>query len=131
MLFKSLRHLPLLSLASAIVAGAAHGETPAANPMRGKLLFLRCASCHAIAESASIKVGPNLHGVIGRKAGSLPGYAYSPAMKATAFSWTPVMLDKWLTRPNALVPGTSMAFEGMASEADRQALIAYLAKPGA
>ena len=118
-------------MTTAIGAGAAHGQTSGPNPMRGKLLFLRCASCHAITEQASIKVGPNLHGVVGRKAGSLPGFAYSPAMKAAAFSWTPVMLDKWLTRPNALVPGTSMAFEGMTSEADRQALIAYLAKPGA
>jgi cytochrome c len=65
--------------------------------------------------------------VVGRKAGSLPGYAYSPAMKAQDFVWTEAKLDQWLTRPSAVVPGTAMAFEGLPKAEDRAALIAYLA----
>jgi cytochrome c len=69
-------------------------------------------------------------GVVGRKAGSLPGYAYSPAMKAQSFVWDKVMLDRWLTQPTAVVPGTAMAFGGVPSKADREAIIAYLASEG-
>ncbi len=65
--------------------------------------------------------------MVGRKAGSLPGYAYSPAMKAQDFVWTEAKLDQWLTRPSAVVPGTAMAFEGLPKAEDRAALIAYLA----
>jgi cytochrome c len=100
----------------------------APNP-RGRLLFLRCASCHDISAGASPKIGPNLKGVVGRRAGSLAGYAYSPAMKAQTFVWDPAMLDRWLTRPSDVVPGTAMAFGGIANAADRAALIAYLRDP--
>jgi cytochrome c len=94
--------------------------------LRGQRLFLRCASCHQITQGSLIKIGPNLHGVVGRKAGSLPGYSYSPALKAAGFIWTDAMLDKWLTDPNALVPGTAMAFAGLPDQKDRLAIIDYL-----
>ncbi len=109
---------------------AACSAASAAPSTRGKLLFLRCASCHDISDKASPKTGPNLMGVVGRKAGSLPGYAYSPAMKAQSFVWDKVMLDRWLTQPTAVVPGTAMAFGGVPSKADREAIIAYLASEG-
>jgi cytochrome c len=108
-----------------LVPAAAQGTGNA----RGKLLFLRCASCHAIAEGASAKIGPNLHGVVGRRAGSLPGYSYSAAMKAQNFVWDEAQLDRWLTRPTDVVPGTAMAFAGIANPADRKAVIAYLENP--
>jgi len=115
----------LISLAAAS-ASSAEAEPSAA---RGRLLFLRCASCHDISSTASPKIGPNLSGVYGRKAGSLPGYSYSAAMKHADFVWDQASLDRWLTGPNAVVPGTAMAFGGIASESDRAALIAYLRKP--
>jgi len=93
---------------------------------RGKLLFLQCASCHDITPGASAKIGPSLYGVVGRHAGSLPGYAYSPAMKAQTFVWDDQMLDRWLTKPTEVVPGTAMAFGGVAKDTDRAAIIAYL-----
>jgi len=96
---------------------------------RGQRLFLRCASCHDISDSGVTRIGPNLSGVVGRKAGSLPGYAYSPAMKATTFVWDEAMLNRWLIDPAALVPGTAMAFAGMPKEEDRTAIIAYLRQP--
>jgi cytochrome c len=126
----------LKTLALMIVGGcvAANLVAPAAafaagSPaMRGKLLFLRCASCHDVTAGASPKIGPNLMGVVGRKAGSLPGYDYSPAMKRQTFTWDEAMLDRWLTRPTEVVPGTAMAFAGVPDAADRAAIIEYLRK---
>ncbi len=105
------------------------GPATAAN-LHGKILFLRCASCHDISAGASPKIGPNLLGVVGRRAGSLPGYSYSPAMKAQTFVWDDAMLDRWLTRPSDVVPGTAMAFAGEPSAANRAAIIAYLRGAG-
>jgi cytochrome c len=98
--------------------------------IRGKLLFLRCASCHDISGMPSQKIGPNLKGVVGRPSGSLPGYQYSAAMQKAHLVWDAATLDKWLANPNGLVPGTAMAFAGLPSETDRQAVIAYLSNPG-
>ena len=97
----------------------------------GQREFIRCASCHAIDGSTGGKIGPQLRGVIGRRAGSVAGYAYSPAMKASNIIWNEAKLDLWLTKPNAVVPGTSMAFAGLPKAADRKAVIAYLKNLGA
>jgi cytochrome c len=105
-------------------------QAEAADKLQGKLLFLRCASCHDISATPSQKIGPNLKGVVGRPAGSLPGYQYSAAMQKAHLVWDAATLDRWLTSPNALVPGTAMAFAGLPSEADRQAVIAYLRDAG-
>ena len=115
-----------VGLALSISLGA-HGQSEVPSPARGRVLFLRCASCHDISDQASLKIGPNLKGIVGRVAGSQPGFAYSAAMKSKSFTWTPAMLDRWLIQPDAVVPGTIMAFEGMPNEADRKALIAFLA----
>jgi cytochrome c len=114
----------LMAICWCALAGPAGAEPPG----RGKLLFLRCASCHDISPAASPKIGPNLYGVVGRKAGGLPGYDYSAAMKTQDFLWDDAHLDRWLTNPSDLVPGTAMAFGGVSSEADRAAIIAYLRK---
>jgi len=105
-------------------------QAAASGNLHGKLLFLRCASCHDIASTPSQKIGPNLKGVVGRPSGSLPGYQYSAAMQKAHLVWDAATLDRWLTSPNALVPGTAMAFAGLPSEADRQAVIAYLRDAG-
>jgi cytochrome c len=105
------------------------GPVSAQTAARGRILFLRCSSCHDISSGPSPKIGPNLSGVVGRRAGSLPGYNYSPAMKAQTFVWDSAHLDLWLQGPSALVPGTAMAFAGLPSETDRQAVIAYLQNP--
>ena len=114
--------LAILAIASATTVSAA----PAA---RGRLLFLKCASCHDISQASSPKIGPNLYGVFGRKAGILPDYNYSDAMKSQAFSWNEETLDRWLKEPSALVPGSAMAFAGIDEKSDREALIAYLRNP--
>ncbi|MCC7199792.1 MAG: cytochrome c family protein [Gammaproteobacteria bacterium] len=124
--------ITLRGFASALLlvlsAGAVQADEPpaAGNPARGKLLFLQCAACHDLKPAAVAKVGPNLNGVLGRKAGSVPGLASSPALKDSGIVWTEELLDKWIEMPGKLVPGTAMAFAGVAKPADRAALIAYL-----
>jgi cytochrome c len=110
------------------MAGVAKADdaADAAALKRGRLLFLQCRACHEVKAGLPAKVGPNLAGMIGRKAGSAPDFAYSPAMKAATFSWDKAALDKWLEKPSALVPGTAMAFAGVPAEKDRAAIIAYL-----
>ena len=75
-------------------------------------------------------VGPNLHGVIGRKAGSLAGYIYSDAMKKADWSWDPKHLDTWLANPGQMVEGTKMTFVGLPEAKDRIDVIAYLRSNG-
>ncbi len=97
------------------------------NPARGKIVFLECQACHAAAPGGPTLIGPSLVGVYGRKAASLPGYDYSPALKASGLVWTPANLNAWLTDPAKLVPGTKMAFTGIAAPDLRADVIAYLA----
>jgi cytochrome c len=124
--FKIVGAAQAAALVSALALG---GHASAADTMRGKILFLRCASCHDISKTASPKIGPNLYGIVGRKAGALPGFTYSSAMASQHFVWTEANLDRWLTKPSAMVPGTAMGFAGISNEADRQAIIAYLRNP--
>ncbi len=98
----------------------------AALAQRGQKVFLYCAACHSVRPNEAGKVGPNLSGAFGVKAASREGYAYSQALKDSGLVWTPENLEKWLTKPGALVPGTKMAFIGLAKPEDRAALIAYL-----
>jgi cytochrome c len=96
------------------------------NPARGRILFLRCASCHDVGAAPSAKIGPNLRGIVGRKVASLPGYAYSAALRSQDFEWDAAHLDRWIRNPNEVAPGTMMAFAGIADESDRRAIIEFL-----
>lgn len=90
---------------------------------RGEALYeSRCGACHSIQTN---RIGPKHLGVVGRKAGSVAGFEYSPALKKAKFVWTPQQLDKWLQGPGKLVRGTNMAFT-VSSPEDRAAIIAYL-----
>ncbi len=104
----------------------AQGDAPPPDLKRGKLLFIQCRACHELKEGEPNKVGPNLHGLIGRKVASVSDFSYSAALKGQDFTWSPATLDKWIERPSAVAPGTAMAFAGIASAQDRAALIAYL-----
>lgn len=88
--------------------------------------WAQCAACHAVAKDAPHGLGPNLWGVAGTKAGELAGYEFSPAMKASGLTWDEATLDKYLTNPRALVPGTKMSFAGIADEAKRKELVTWL-----
>jgi cytochrome c len=116
----------LMSVAAARLPPARAGDLAS----RGRIEFLRCASCHAISAGVSGKVGPSLEGIVGRKVATEPGYPYSAALRAQNFVWDEAHLDRWLTDPNAVAPGTAMAFAGIPDAVDRGALIEYLRSLG-
>jgi cytochrome c len=99
-----------------------------ANFERGELLALACAACHRFRAGEGTLIGPNLHGVFGRRAAVLAEFGYSPALAASGLVWTPVSLEAWLAEPASFVNGTTMAFSGYRSADDRRDLIAYLLK---
>jgi cytochrome c len=113
-----------LALALALVASTAW----AADPKAGQQTFReQCGLCHQGGPGdGDGGQGPSLRGVVGRKAGSLPGFGYTPALKASGLIWTPEMLDRFLTDPQKLVPGTAMPIS-VPDAKTRQDLIAYLA----
>lgn len=92
----------------------------------GARLAMQCRACHSFEINGPQLLGPNLHGVFGRPAGSVRPYPYSSAMLKSDFIWTPRAVDAFLTQPFYFLPGSQMAFTGMAREKDRDALIAFL-----
>lgn len=116
-----------------VVAGGANRNAAAATSADqaevGKRLYLRCAACHSLSAKGPAKVGPHLEAVVGRRAGSIAKFAYSPALAKSGIVWNEATLDRWLQRPQAVVPGTTMAFAGMPDPAQRKALIAYMRQP--
>ena len=93
---------------------------------KGKVAFEQCAACHSL-DGSGKDDGPTLKGVIGRKAGSLEDFRYSAAMKRSDVTWDAATLDKYITDPQAFIPGNRMAFCGMTDQSQRDDLIAYLA----
>ncbi len=85
-----------------------------------------CAACHNYTAGAGTKIGPDLYGVVGRPRASVPGFAYSAGLKKLGGDWTYAALDEWLTNPMKMVPGTLMAFPGIAKTATRADVIAFL-----
>ena len=91
----------------------------------GKKVFAKCMTCHSV-DAGVNKVGPTLHGVVGRHSGSVEGYSYSDANKNSGITWTPEELYVYLADPQATIPGTKMAFPGLKDPQDRANVIAYL-----
>ena len=92
---------------------------------RGQKLFEECAACHAV-ERGPQGVGPDLHGVFGRKAGTLEDFRYSPALKRSGITWTPQTLDAYVSDPQKAVPQNRMPYAGMPDAIDRADLITYM-----
>jgi cytochrome c len=112
------------ALSVLLLTGVARADGDA---VRGEARFQDCAACHRL-EAGTNNVGPSLHGILTRKAGEIADFRYSPAIKRSGIVWTPEMLDKFITDPQALVPGNRMPYAGMANASDRADLIAYLTK---
>lgn len=97
-----------------------------ADAAKGQSLTKQCASCHTFDTGGKVLTGPNLHGVVGRAAGSVAGFGYSDKMKALGKPWDNEMLDQFLANPKAVVPGTKMTFAGISKPDQRADLIKYL-----
>jgi cytochrome c len=125
------RFVPLGALlALAPIAGA---KAQAGDPAAGQRVFNQCMACHTINQGGPNRVGPNLHGVAGRKAGSIEGFRYSANMKQLAeggLTWNDETLTRYLTNPKSVVPQGSMAFPGLRNEQQVKDVIAYVKQAG-
>ncbi|KAI8088887.1 cytochrome c-2 [Halteromyces radiatus] len=102
-------------------------DIPKGDATKGAKLFKqRCAQCHTLEEKGHHLVGPNLHGVMGRKTGQASGFNYTEANKKKGVIWSEETLFEYLLNPKAYIPGTKMAFPGLKKPQDRANLIAYL-----
>ncbi|MBS7669077.1 c-type cytochrome [Croceicoccus gelatinilyticus] len=112
-----------------VTQSQAGGGKPAGNAVRGKMLFMQCAACHAVKEGAPAKIGPNLAGIVGKKAAAQESFRYSPAMEKAAadgLKWTATDLDAFIAKPREKVPANRMSFGGISDEAKRRDIVAYL-----
>eukprot|EP01037_Dinobryon_pediforme_P006238 gene6238-6306_t len=117
-------------LMTAMLSGAGQNMARAEDIGQGEKIFTKCMQCHRIGEGAANFYGPVLNGVVGRKAGSVPGYNYSEANKASGIVWTEAALRSYLKQPKHDVPGTNMTFVGLQNEEDINNVIAYLRQFG-
>jgi cytochrome c len=102
-------------------------ETELADVAAGRKHFAACAACHLNGEPGAGPTGPDLRGVMGRPAGSIPGFRYSRALKSARIVWNAKTLDAFLADPQANIPGNAMPYPGMPDADSRAALIAFLA----
>jgi cytochrome c len=121
---KKLTLSALTVVASTVAATAAMAQDAAA----GKTSFNKCLACHAIGEGAKNKVGPELNGLDGRKAGTVEGYSYSDANKNSGITWNEAQFKEYIRDPKAKVPGTKMAFAGVKNDKEVNDLWAYVSQ---
>lgn len=110
----------------ALLAVAGAGEASAQDAAAGEKVFVVCKACHQVGETAKNVVGPVLNGIIGRKAGSVPGYSYSAANKDSGITWDEATFREYIKDPKAKVPGTKMVYAGLKDEQKTSDLIAFL-----
>ena len=115
--------LPVIAILALSLSPPAFAK---ADKEAGKRVFAQCAACHRIDASGSHGVGPNLNKVIGRRAGTVPGFRFSPAMVASNRVWSESALDAYLAAPMTSMPGSRMPFAGLRNAADRRNVIAYI-----
>jgi cytochrome c len=119
-------------IASILIAASAPALAPAfsADPVSGEKVFKRCLVCHTVGEDAKPGVGPVLNGLLGRKAGTYPGFKYTEANKNSGLVWDEATLANYLKNPRAAIPGTNMTFIGIKKDEEIEDLIAYLKQFG-
>lgn len=119
---KALHSMTALALLCAFTTPAAAQDAAAGE----KIFKTQCSVCHSVVNGKK-GIGPNLFGLIGRKAGSVPDYQYSSANKTSGLTWDEATLDRYLKAPQQVVPGTKMTYAGLKNDTQRSDLIAYLA----
>ncbi len=107
-----------------ILSGTASAGPTEGDPSAGAEIYERCLACHALAYN---RTGPKHCGLLGRRAGSLPDFDYSPALRQAGFVWDRARLDRFIADPLAMFPETSMGYDGVKDAGERADLIAYLA----
>jgi cytochrome c len=126
------RGIRVLGLAIALAlpgaAFAAPAHAPQGDAAQGQAVYARCMACHALAQNG---VGPKHCGLFGRRAGSVPGFDYSPAMRRSKVVWSEATLDRFLKNPQKLIPGNAMPFAGVPDPKERADLIAWLKQASA
>ena len=118
------RTLLLGTAACALLAGSALAQDVAA----GETSFRKCAPCHSIGPDAANKVGPELNGLNGRKAGTVDGFNYSDANKGSGIMWDEAVFKEYIKDPRAKVPGTKMIFAGIKSTKELDDLWSYVSQ---
>ncbi|MBN8996796.1 MAG: cytochrome c family protein [Rhizobiales bacterium] len=113
----------MIAVLVALGGGAAHAD---GDPDKGAKVFKKCMPCHRVGPGAAALVGPPLNGVVGAKAGEVPNYAFSDALKNSGLVFDEATLAKWLRNPRQLVPGNRMTFAGLTKDEDIADVIAYL-----
>ncbi len=103
-------------------------QPPYANASKtlGDRYLMQCRACHTLDAGGAHMLGPNLHNIIGRRAGTVPGFRYSKALSEADIVWTPRAIDAWLAEPRRFLPGNQMVYAGVRDAEDRTALIASL-----
>jgi cytochrome c len=116
----------LLGAVDGIYGAATGSESKPVDADRGRAVFAVCAACHREATAGVPNPGPDLRGVFGRAAGSVPGYRYSRALRNAKRIWDETTLGNFIADPQAAVPGNTMPFPGLPDDAQRRDLVAFL-----
>ena len=112
------------------MAALSIGPSYAQDAAAGEKTFAQCRACHQIGPTAKNGVGPVLNGLIGRKAGTVEGYTYSPANKNSGITWDEATFREYIKDPKAKIPGTKMVFAGIKSDKEADDLWSFLAQYG-